>query len=133
MKPKSIIKTCLMAFALVIAGNLCAYAQKADCATKTEKEIVLAIYEKMKVKYDDQIINVNVRFKDGVITLEGYVNSKKARKEIEQIAKKTDCVTKVVNNLKVGKTGTCPAGYKECGGTCIPEKEICNICLVKDC
>lgn len=129
MLNKSILKWSLMIFALLIAGNVGANAQKTDCTKKTDKEIVFEIYDQMKVKYADQISHVNVRIKDGTVTIEGWVNSKKARQEIEKLAKKIKCVKKVVNTLTIGKPGGCAAGYKECGGACIPEKEACNICL----
>lgn len=119
----------LMVFAFVLAGNIGVYAQKTDCSRKTNNEIVIAIYDKVKVKYADQISHVNIRIDDGTITIEGWVNSKKARKEIEKLAKKSDCVKKVVNELTVGKSGGCGPGTKECGGICISEKSACNVCL----
>jgi osmotically-inducible protein OsmY len=129
MNFKSNFKIMLMVFAFVLAGNLGVYAQKTDCSQKTDNEIVIAIYEKVKVKYADQIKHVNIRIDAGTVTIEGWVNNKKAKKEIEKIAKKSDCVKKVINNLTVGKAGGCGPGTKECGGICIPEKESCNICL----
>ncbi|CAN5406207.1 hypothetical protein BH10ACI1_BH10ACI1_27770 [soil metagenome] len=130
---KSILKMLLMMFALMIAGSFSVHAQKTDCPNKTDNDIVMSIYEKMKVKYADQIIHVNVRVKDGVVTLEGWTTTKKIKKEIEKIAKKTECVKSVDNQLTVGKGIGCGPGYKECGGACIPEKETCNICLIQRC
>lgn len=130
MRYKSILRWSVMIFAAIAAFNFGVYAQKTDCSQKTEKEIVLAVYEKIKVKYADQIRHVNVRFKDSVLTLEGWVTTKSARKDIEKIAKKTECVKRVVNDLTVGKGGGCGPGQKECGGICISEKEAYNVCLV---
>lgn len=130
MRYKSILRWSVMVFAAMAAFNLGAHAQKTDCSQKTEKDIVLAIYEKIKVKYASQIRNINLRFKDGTVTIEGWVTTKKISKDIEKMAKKTGCVKKVVNELAIGKSGGCGPGLKECGGGCIPEKETCNVCLV---
>ncbi len=130
MKFKSNFRIMLMVFAFVLAGNLGIYGQKTDCSQKTANEIVIAIYDKVKVKYADQISHVNIRINAGTVTIEGWVNSKKAKKEIEKLAKKSDCVMKVVNDLTVGKGGGCGPGTRECGGTCISEKSACNVCLV---
>jgi hypothetical protein len=131
MKHKSILKWSLMVFATVLAFNFGVYAQKIDCSQKTEKDIVMAVYEKIKIKHANQVNHINVRYKDGVLTLEGWATTKSVRKEIEKLAKKTGCVTKVVNDLTIGKSGGCSAGQKECGGICISEKESCSICLVE--
>ena len=130
MRYKSILRWSVIIFAAIAAFNLGAYAQKTDCSQKTEKDIVLAVYEKIKVKYASQIRNINIRFKDGVLTLEGWVTTKSIRKDIEKMAKKTECVKRVVNDLTIGKGGGCGPGQKECGGICISEKETCNVCLV---
>lgn len=133
MNKKTIIKTALAVFAMLMIFNIGAFAQKTDCSKMTEAEIVKSIYDKMKVKYDDQIIHINVRVKDNVVTLEGWATTKKVKKEIEKIAKKTDCVKKVVNNLTIGVSGGCGPGQKRCGGICIPSDETCNICTAKTC
>ena len=131
MKRNSILRWSMMVLAAIIALNLGAYAQKTDCSQKTEKDVVVAVYEKIKVKYANQIRHINIRFKDGVLTLEGWVTTKSIRKDIEKIAKKTECVKQVVNELTIGKGGGCGPGQKECGGLCISEKESCNVCLVE--
>ena len=129
MKHKSILKWSLMVLGLVVTFNIGAYAQKTVCSQKTEKEIVVAVYDKLKVKYADQTEHINVRFADGALTVEGYVTNKKYIKEIGKLLKNTECATKIVNTLKFGKGLGCGAGYKECGGACISEKEACNVCL----
>ena len=131
MKYKSILKWSMMVFAAILALNFGAYAQKTDCSQKTEKDIVMAVYEKIKIKYANQINHINVRYKDGVVTLEGWATTKNVSREIEKLAKKVGCVKRVVNDLTIGKGGGCTGGQKECGGICISEKEPCNICLVE--
>lgn len=131
MKYKSIVKTALMFFALTLLFNIAAYAQKADCSKMTDDQIVQAIYDKIRVKYSDQMQRINVRITSKVITIEGWVTSKKAKKEIESFAKKIECVKKekfkVVNNLDTEIPGGCIPGTKPCGSICIPENERCNI------
>ena len=129
MKNKSIVKTALIVFSMILAFSLGTFAQKTDCSKTTDDEIVTAIYNKIKVKYADQIKHINVRAKDGVVTIEGWVTTEKIKKEIGKYAKKVKCVKQVVNDLALGKSIGCGPGMKECGGICISEKETCNICL----
>jgi osmotically-inducible protein OsmY len=133
MKNKSVIKILLIAFGLILAFNFGTLAQKTDCSKTTDEEIVKAIYEKIKVKYADQIKHINVRSKDGVVTIEGWVTTEKIKKDIGKIAKKVKCVKQVINELTIGKGGGCGPGMKQCGDICIPEKETCNICLIQKC
>ncbi len=127
MTKTSMIKIALAVFSLMLIGNLGTYAQKTDCSKVTGADTVKAIYDKIKVKYPDLMKQINVRIKDGVVTLEGWVPNKGKRKDIEKFAKKTSCVKKVVNNIKPTAGGGCVDGYKPCGEICIPEREDCNI------
>jgi BON domain len=124
---KSIIKLTLAMFFLVVLFNIGASAQKTDCSKTTEAEIVAAIYAKIDTKYQEQTDHINVRIADGVVTLEGWVTTKTARKDVEKFAKKTACVKKVVNNLKLKAGGGCGEGEKQCGSTCIGATEKCNV------
>lgn len=100
---------------------------KIDCATATEADLVEAIYDKIKVKYSSQMNHINVRIKQGVTTLEGWVTTKSAKKEIEGFAKKIKCVKKVDNKLQTSAGTGCGPGTKQCGNICIPSDETCNI------
>lgn len=116
-----------MAFSLMLAFNFGTYAQKTDCSKTTNAETVDVIYNKIKVKYGAQMSHINVRIKDGVVTLEGWATTKGVKKDIEKFAKKTSCVKKVMNNLTIGVGGGCGPGQKPCGSICIPSDEPCNI------
>lgn len=132
MTGKSMVKTVLMVFSLTILFNLGVYAQKTDCSKTTDAEVVKAIYDKIKVKYANQIIHINVRIKDGIVTLEGWARDKGVRKEIGKYAKKTSCVKNVVNKLTLAVTGGCNPGQQRCGDICIDKNETCNIVVVEN-
>ncbi len=127
MTKKSIMKIALAVFSLILMGNIGTYAQKTDCSKVTDADTVKAIYDKIRVKYPGQMERVNVRIKDGVVTLEGWTTTKGMRKDIEKYAKKTKCVKKVVSKLTIGIPGGCGPGQKRCGDICIDEAEDCNI------
>ena len=131
MTYKSIVKIALMLFSLMLLFSIESFAQKVDCSKMTDDQIIQAIYDKIQVKYPDRMKRINVRIEYKVITIEGWVTSKKARKEIEGYAKKINCVKKgkfkVVNNLGTQIPGGCTPGTKPCGSICIPEDERCNI------
>lgn len=129
MTNKSIMKTILAVFSLMLLFNIAASAQKTDCSKTTDADTVKAIYDKIKVKYAGQMSHINVRIKDNIVTLEGWATTKGVRKEIEKYAKKTNCVKKVVNKLTIGVSGGCGPGTKQCGDICIPSGEDCNIIL----
>ena len=115
-----------IAFVIIVCA-VHASAQKVNCATRTDAETVTVIYNQIKAKHSNHMRRVNVRIKDGVVTLEGWVAKKSIRSDIEKFAKKTACVKRVVTNIKIGAVGGCPPGTKKCGDICIPEDETCNI------
>ena len=135
MTKKSIVKITLAVFSLILFSGLGVSAQKVDCSKKTDAQIVKEIYDQMKKKpsLEKQILHVNVRSKDGVVTLEGWTTTKKIKAEIVKIAGKIKCVKKPpINELADSPTG-CGPGQKRCGTICIPIEEECNICLAKTC
>lgn len=127
------MKTTLVVFALMIIFCVEISAQKTDCSKTTDEEIVKAIYANLETKYSSQIIHINVISKDGVVTLQGWATNKKARKEIDKIAKKTSCVKKIINQLTLEVPSGCASGYKKCGDACIPSGDTCNICTARTC
>ncbi len=130
MKNKTLIKFSLMLFALILLCSHGAFAQKTACEKKTDDQIVIEIYKAIKVKYAKQIKHINVIFKDGEVTLQGWVTTEAVKKAIEGYARKNKCVKTVVNQMTVGKRLDCGKDTKECGGICIGINETCNICLV---
>lgn len=130
MNPTKIIRFALLSCALVFVFAVTATAQKTDCSTKSDNDIVVDVYKAIQTKYPDAVKNINVTAKDGVVKLEGWVASAKLVKNIGKLVKKVKCVKSVENKLEPGKTGGCGPGQKECGGACISEKDVCNVCLV---
>lgn len=128
MTNKLSVKAVIAVFSLMLIFGVNAFSQKIDCAKVTDKEIVKQIYAKITTKYAAQVSHINVRVKDKVVTIEGWVTTKSVKKEIEKWAKKVKCVIRVVNTLTIGVGGGCGPGMKTCGDICIPEKETCNLC-----
>lgn len=134
MKTNKLKMILMTALAILLATAVNASAQnKKDCATPDDEAIVKAIYAKISEKYDDQIIHINVRSKNGEVTIEGWATTKKIVKDIGKIAKKISCAKKVENKLTVGISGGCGPGLKKCGAICIPQEDVCNICTVRTC
>lgn len=127
MKRISFLKITLAIFAFLIACNLTVSAQKVDCSKTTDEEIVAAIQTNLSAKYSSQMNHINIHVKNGEVIIQGWTPNKKDRKEIEKIVKKTKCVKKVTNNLKIGTDGGCTNGTKPCGEICIPNDQTCNI------
>lgn len=131
MTKRSMMKIALAVFSLILFSGVTASAQY--CPTPDDAAIVKEIMDKMKPKYKSQMRHVNVRSKDGVVTLEGWVTTKSVRSAIERIAGSTKCVRSITNKLGVGIRSGCGPGQKKCGEICIPTGESCNICTAKTC
>lgn len=132
MKTKLSVKKLIVVFSLLLVCSAGAFAQSnrnqnSNCAQVTDQEIVTAIYDKIRVKYADQMRRINVRVKDKVVTIEGWVKTKGVSKDIKKMAEKVKCVKLVVNTLKIGISGGCLPGQKQCGDICISERDPCNI------
>ena len=123
---KSIIKTALFAFSLILVCSFAAFAQKTDCTQTTDAQITEAANTAIKAKYESQLTHISVQVKDKIVTITGWVTTKTIRKDIEKMVKKTSCVKKVVNKLTTGIGGGCPDGTQPCNGTCIPNSETCS-------
>lgn len=139
MTNKSNSKTLTAVFSLILLFSIGTLAgnggeksktnrdKKPDCTKISDDDIVKAIYEKINGKYANQQNHINVRIKEGIVTLEGWTTTKSVKKDVEKYAKKASCVKKVANNLTVGVGGGCGPGQKKCGGICIDATETCNI------
>lgn len=97
---------------VVLVAALVALLSLGACASnQTAGEAVddAAITAKVKSKLaaDPEInpFNIDVDTRDGVVTLSGTVEKAEARSEAEDLARGTDGVRRVVNNIQVGGQG----------------------------
>jgi hypothetical protein len=125
MMNKSILKITLLVFSLMLVCSLETKAQ--DCCKLTDAELVDFVYAKLKPKFADQLNHVNIRIKDRVLTIEGWVAKDKMKTDIEKIISKIKCLKSFTSTLTIGVGGGCPDGTVPCGATCIPAGETCNI------
>jgi hyperosmotically inducible protein len=84
----------VVALMLVAGSPLLADAGAAEDTMITTKV-------KTKLTTDRNLVSVNVDTKDGVVHLKGTVPDEKAKAEAERLAKDTDGVVSVTNNIKV--------------------------------
>lgn len=86
----------VVALTLVAGTPLLADAGKAEDAKITSK-----VKTKLTTDRAKNLVAVNVDTKDGVVHLKGTVPDEKAKVDAEQLAKDTDGVVSVTNDLKV--------------------------------
>ncbi len=129
MKITNLIRYTLMIGVLTAVGAVAVSAQKVDCGSKSNTDLVIEIYNTIKAKYPTAWRNLNITADGGVVKVVGWVAKEKDLGKITKLIKKIKCVKSVENMATAGKTGGCGPGQKECGGACISEKEACNVCL----
>jgi hypothetical protein len=86
----------VIALTLVAGSPYLADAGKAEDATLTTKVKTKLTADRVK-----NLVSVNVDTKDGVVHLKGTVPNEQAKAEAERLAKDTDGVVSVTNDLKV--------------------------------
>jgi osmotically-inducible protein OsmY len=86
----------VVALTLVAGSPFLADAGKAEDATITTK-----VKTKLTTDRAKNLVSVNVDTKDGVVHLKGTVPNEQAKAEAERLAKDTDGVVSVTNDLKV--------------------------------
>ena len=85
-----------VALALVVGSPLLANAGTAEDAMITTK-----VTTKLTMDRAKNLVSVNVDTTDGVVHLKGTVPTEQAKTEAERLAKDTDGVVSVTNDLKV--------------------------------
>lgn len=99
----------LSSLALIGAALLCAPALESCRSTQPARTQLsdAGITSKIKTKYvaDPEInpFNISVSTEEGVVYLTGRVKTQADKTEAEQLARDTDGVKKVVNNIQVGE------------------------------
>ena len=111
--------------------------QKPDCSSASDADIVKAVVENIKKKFKEEQIktqlHVNTTAKNGVVEISGDAhginrkNPREVRTRITTIARRTDCVKKVVTrHLTQDHPIKCTKAQKQCNGGCIEQNEQCN-------
>lgn len=70
--------------------------------------LVLAVKARLTADPEVNPFEIDVDAVDGVITLGGMVDSEEERAEAEKLARRTEGVSEVINNLQVGRRGAEP-------------------------
>lgn len=65
--------------------------------------LVLKVKARLTADPDVNPLEIDVDATDGVVTLGGMVDSEDERAEAEEVARRTDGVVEVINNLQVGR------------------------------
>jgi osmotically-inducible protein OsmY len=86
----------VIALTLLAGSPFLAYAGKAEDA-----KITTTVKTKLTKDRAKNLVSVNVDTKDGVVHLKGTVPDEQAKAEAERLAKDTDGVVSVTNDLKV--------------------------------
>ncbi len=143
MLNKSNVQNAVVAFLLTLFLSFGALAANGDAKSKTKKaktsqtscsktsdaDIVKAIKEQFAADTDfqDQMRHLNVSVKKRIVTLEGWVDGKERVAKATAIAKRSSCVRKLISRLRESGGGSCGAGQRPCGDTCIDKRSVCNI------
>lgn len=102
-------------------------AQK-SCSKITNQELTKAIKERLAADaaIKDSMSHLNVSVKKRVVKVEGWLDEELIPKAYAIIGG-TPCVKKVTKKLKTSGGGSCGAGLKPCGDTCIDKDSTCTI------
>jgi len=73
----------------------------ADAGAAEDTMITTKVKTKLTTDRVKNLVSVNVETKDGVVDLKGTVPNEQAKAEAERLAKDTDGVVSVTNNIKV--------------------------------
>jgi hypothetical protein len=96
---------------IIVLGALLALAS-ANCERRSVDDSVITAIVKSKLAADNETssANVNVDTRSGVVTLTGVVTTKANKEQAERIARNTEGVTRVINNITVETNGNHNAG-----------------------
>lgn len=98
---------------LIVLGALLALAS-ANCERRSvaDSAITAAVKSNLVAPNENSAINVNVDTRGGVVTLTGVVGTRAEKEQAERIARNTEGVTRVINNIMVMTNGRPDAGAK---------------------
>jgi hyperosmotically inducible periplasmic protein len=95
-----------MRILLIVLGALLALAS-ANCERRSVADSAITTIVKSKLAVDNETssANINVDTKGGVVTLTGIVTTQANKDQAERIARDTEGVTRVINNITVETYG----------------------------
>src|SRR5262245_762254 len=95
-----------MRILLIVLGALFALAS-ANCERRSVADSTITAIVKSKLSVDNETssANINVDTKGGVVTLTGIVMTQANKEQAERIARNTEGVTRVINNITVETDG----------------------------
>ena len=91
----------LLAAAVVAMTVVAGSPFLADAGTAEDTLITTKVKTKLTADRVKNLVSVNVDTKDGVVHLKGTVPTEEAKSEAEKLAKDTDGVVSVTNDIKV--------------------------------
>src|SRR5262245_41196690 len=96
---------------MIVLGALLALAS-ANCERRSVDDSVITAIVKSKLAVDNETssANINVDTRSGVVTLTGVVTTQANKQQAERIARNTEGVTRVINNITVETNGNHDAG-----------------------
>jgi len=96
------------------------------CATSTmdDTSITTKVKSKLAADTDTSAIRIGVETNNGVVTLNGEVPTATEKSKAEQLAKNTEGVTRVVNNIMVSPRTTASPGIGEKTGEAMSDATI---------
>ena len=104
------LKTCFgrraVRVLLIVLGAFLALAG-ANCERRSAADSAITALVKSKLAVDNETssANINVDTKGGVVTLTGVVTAQANKEQAERIARNTEGVTRVINNITVETDG----------------------------
>src|SRR5499426_2259497 len=110
MSKQRMLKTCFgrraIRVLLIVLGAFLALAG-ANCGRRSVADSAITAIVKSKLAVDNETssANINVDTKGGVVTLAGVVTTQANKEQAERIARNTEGVTRVINNITVEATG----------------------------
>ena len=96
---------------IIVLGALLALSS-ANCERRSGDDSVITAVVKSKLAVDNETssANINVDTRNGVVTLTGVVTTQANKEQAERIARNTEGVTRVINNITVETNGNHDAG-----------------------
>ena len=128
MKKSTVKMMIATAFVVLFWSAGAAFAQT-GCSKTTNANIVAAIKAQFEAdpEIKAQMRHINVSVKKRVVRLEGWLDGKASIDKAVALAKTAKCIKKVINLLKENGGGSCGAGQRVCGDTCIDRRSECTI------